>query len=234
VLKLVHKAFHQMTFAVEPFIIDRRLLAAAAGRNDGCRAFFEHGLAKVIRIVALVGNDILATETRDQVVSLSNVVALPASQDEAQGVAERVYTYMDFGTETPSAASERLGSLPTVFFDAPAAQGWARTTVLSIMSDSMSGSLAKYACICSQIPSVHQRPKRLYTAFQSPYTAGSKRHCAPLRAIHSTPSTKRRHLASLPIRIPEHVRRNASTFFHCSLGSLTVLMPPLYAYVNTT
>jgi hypothetical protein len=40
--------------------------------------------------------------------------------------------------------------------------------------------------------------KRLYTLFQLPYTSGNKRHWAPLRAIRSTPSTKRRRLASFP------------------------------------
>jgi hypothetical protein len=42
----------------------------------------------------------------------------------------------------------------------------------------------------------HQRTNRLYTLFQAPYSAGSKRHCAPLRLIHFTASTKRRQECS--------------------------------------
>jgi hypothetical protein len=49
--------------------------------------------------------------------------------------------------------------------------------------------------------------------------------CAPLRASHSTPSTKQRRFASLPVRITLHFRRNASTLFRCSSGSLAISCP---------
>jgi len=38
--------------------------------------------------------------------------------------------------------------------------------------------------------------------FQWPYSWGSKRHCDPLRAIHSTPSMKRRHFLFWPAYTP--------------------------------
>src|SRR3712207_8364026 len=48
--------------------------------------------------------------------------------------------------------------------------------------------------------SSHQRAKRVYPLFQLPSSAGNKRHCAPLRSIHSTASTQRRHsLSSVPM-----------------------------------
>ena len=229
-LDLVHKTLHQMTFAVQPVIISRGLLTVRARWDNRCGTLFEQDLAKVIGIVASIGNQIFTLKIRDQAFSLRDVVTLPTRQRKSQRIAQRVHRHMDFGGETAPAAPQCLRGLPTVFSDAPAAQGCARTVVLSIIKASISGSLAKWANICSQMPSTHHREKRLYTAFQSPYSAGNNRHCAPLRAIQSVPSTKRRHFPSLPIRIPQHFRRNARTFFQCSLGSLTVLMPPLYAY----
>jgi len=234
VLDLVHKALHQMALAVEPFIILGRQFAPAAGWNNGYGSLLQHRLTKVIGIVAFIRNHILAGEAGNQVFRLGDIIALSTRQRKAQRITQRIDRHMDFGAEPTPAASEGLGGLSAVFLDAPAAQGWAHTMVLSISSDSMSGSLAKWVCICSQMPSSHQRAKRLYTAFQFPYSAGSKRHWAPLRAIHNTPSTKRRQVATFPIRMPEQVRKNASIFVHSSWGSLTVLMPPLYAYVNRT
>jgi len=235
VLDFVDKALHEMALAVEPFIVFRRLLAVAAGWNDGGGVLFKDGLAKVIGIIPFICNDILAREARNQVFCLGNVVALAACQPEAQGVPECIYCDMDLGAEPPSAPPKRLGFLPAVFFNAPAAHGCARTMVLSISTDSMSGSSIKCACICSQMPRSHHRENRLYTVFQCPYSAGSNRHCAPLRNIHSTPSIKRRHVASLPIRTPGQLCRNATIFFQFSLESLTVLISPLYtAYVNRT
>ena len=223
-----------MALTVEPFIVFARLFSPAAGRNNGDGSLLKHGLAKGIRIVAFVRYYVLAAKAPDQVFSLGDIMALPAGQSKPQWVSQCIDRHMDFGAEPAPAASECLGCLSAVFFDAPAAQGWARTMVLSINSDSMSGSSAKAVCSCSQIPRSHQRANRLYTVFQFPYAAGSKRHWAPLRAIHNTPSIKRRQFAVFPIRIPEHVRNNASIFVHWSWGSLTVLMPPLYAYVNRT
>jgi hypothetical protein len=130
---------------------------------------------------------------------------------------------VDFCAEPAAASPQGLGCLPAVFFGAPAAHGWARTTVLSRIRCSMSGSSTKWACICSQMPLSHQRAKRLYTLFHLPYAAGSKRHCAPLRMIHSTPSTNRRQPASCPIYMSGHVRRKPRIFDHCSSGSFTVM-----------
>jgi hypothetical protein len=50
---------------------------------------------------------------------------------------------VDLGAEPAPAASQRLAFLPTAFFEAPAAQGCARTMVLSSKICSISGSLAK-------------------------------------------------------------------------------------------
>jgi hypothetical protein len=151
---------------------------------------------------------------------LGDVMPLTGGQDETQRVAQCIGAYMDFGTEPTPAPSKSLLCLSSVFWGAPAAQGWARTTVLSRIRCSMSGSSTKWLCIRSQTPVSHQRAKRLYTLFHLPYSSGNKRHWAPLRVIHSTASTKRRHSGSLPTYTLGHVRRKLSIFDHCSSGSL--------------
>ena len=152
-------------------------------------------------------------------------MTLTHCQKIANWVTQRIHTYVDLGAEATSAAAEGLSSLSTVFFGAPAAHAWARTTVLSMIKCSISGSSTKQACICSQMPLSHQRANRLYTLFHSPYCSGSKRHWAPLRAIHRTPSTKRRQLASRPTYTLGDVRKKHRILDHCSSGSLIFIGP---------
>ena len=69
---------------------------------------------------------------------------LPAGQKKPQRVAQGIYTGVDLGADPAPAASKCLAFLSATFFAAPAAQGWARTTVLSSKIFSISGSVAKY------------------------------------------------------------------------------------------
>ena len=66
---------------------------------------------------------------------------MPAGQDESQGVAQAVHAHVNLGAEPASAPAQGLGRLATVFGGAPAAQGCARTTVLSMIRYSRSASL---------------------------------------------------------------------------------------------
>ncbi len=112
-----------MALTVEPFIVFARLFTPAAGGNNGDGSLLKHGLAKVIRIVAFVRYHIFAAKAQDQVFSLGDIMALPAGQSEPQRITQRINRHMDFGAEPAPAASECLGCLAAVFFDAPAAQG---------------------------------------------------------------------------------------------------------------
>jgi hypothetical protein len=71
---------------------------------------------------------------------LSDVMDLTSRKRKSQWIAKSIDTYMDFGAEAASTSTNSLGLLSTVFLEAPAAQGWARTTVLSMMRCSISGS----------------------------------------------------------------------------------------------
>src|SRR5258708_36199451 len=73
---------------------------------------------------------------------------------------------------------------------------------------------AKCSSMVVHTPLSHQRAKRLYRLFHLPYTLTSKRHCAPLRMAHTTPSLKPRQRVSLPTYISWRVRKNARIFVH--------------------
>ena len=61
---------------------------------------------------------------------------LSSCQLKAQRITQSIDAYVDFGAESSSTPAQGLGDLTTVFFEPPAAQGWARTTVLSMMMHS--------------------------------------------------------------------------------------------------
>ena len=81
-----------------------------------------------------------AVESGDEFLGPGNIVLMPCGQFESERVAEPVDAYMDLRAEPTPAATKGLRPLTSGFFDAPAAQGWALTIVLSMMRCSMSGS----------------------------------------------------------------------------------------------
>ena len=140
VLDLVDEAFHQMTLPVQMPVIVGGCLAVRAGRNDRHHTQFQDVLAKLLGIVPLVGQYVLASITGDQFLRLGDVVLLPPGQDESQGVAQAVHAHVNLGAEPAAAPAQGLGRLATLFGGAPAAQGCARTTVLSMIRYSRSAS----------------------------------------------------------------------------------------------
>ena len=59
-------------------------------------------------VVALVGQHLLEIETLDQGLGLLAVVNLPARQNEAQRVAERIDHGVDLGAQTAAGTTDRL------------------------------------------------------------------------------------------------------------------------------
>lgn len=139
----VEETFHQMTLLVEMPIIVSLFLSIPTGRDDGLGLLLGDFGQEISRIVRAVGNYALNVITSDQLFCLSDVMPLPAGQQKPQGIAQRIYVGMDFGTEPAPAAAKGLFSLPAFFWGAPAAHGCARTTVLSSKVFSMSGSSIK-------------------------------------------------------------------------------------------
>ena len=115
VLDLVDEAFHQMTLPVQMPVIVGGFLAVRAGRNHRHHTQFQDVLAKLLGIVPLVGQYVLASITGDQLLRLGDVVLLPAGQDESQGVAQAVHAHVNLGAEPAAAPAQGLGRLAIPF-----------------------------------------------------------------------------------------------------------------------
>ena len=139
-LDFADKTLNQVPLTVQPFVVLTQEFGALMRWNHSFNTSLQQICDEMGRRVASVGNQSRKLESVQQVLSLSNVVALPSSQAETQRVPQPIHRHMDFGGEAASAASEGLLAM---FFSAPAAQGWARIIVLSIMPCSISGSSEK-------------------------------------------------------------------------------------------
>jgi hypothetical protein len=140
---LVNEALHQMPLPVKVLIIVPRCLQVGPRWNDRHGTPLQDELEESSGIIPFVPDHMLNFKINHQGLSLGDVMALPRGELEAQGVAQSIHAHVDLGTEPASAASQGLRSLTTLFWEAPAAQGWARTMVLSIMRFSISGSWMK-------------------------------------------------------------------------------------------
>jgi len=117
-----------------------------------------------------------------------NIMGLAGCHDEAERPTFAVATGVELGREAAARAAEPLRLLSPFFMST--AQWWARTTVESIMSADRSRPAisARLSNMASNTPPSTQRRYRRKTLFHLPYSSGSWRHCAPVRAIHSIPS----------------------------------------------
>ena len=107
------------------------MLFVGLGGNDGNDAAFACRLAVGLAGVALVANrrtwiDVGTEPEQDG--KVRRIALLAAGQVEGDGMAVEVGLQVDFGREAAARAAERLTILPPF---APAADTWARTTVLS-------------------------------------------------------------------------------------------------------
>lgn len=140
VLDFANEAFDQMTLPVDILVVEVGRLPVRARRYHWHCTAPDYRLDELVGVVGSVCEHILAVESVYEFLSPSNIVLLPSGQPESQRVAKSVYTNMDLCAEPTSTATESLRYLPSVFFEAPAAEGWARTTVLSMIRCSISGS----------------------------------------------------------------------------------------------
>ena len=132
-----------MAFAVEPGVVVALNFGTLVRWNDRNRLVLKDEVNKGLGSIPSVRNDMRGLETRDECFGLGNIMTLTCCEQQTQRIAERIYAGMDFAGEPASAASEGLRVRTTVFFSAPAAQGWARTIVASTSTLSRSASAAK-------------------------------------------------------------------------------------------
>ena len=142
-LDFVEETFDQVPLLVQMAVVFALLGAVLAGRDHRFGLFLGNPVQEFFRVIRAIRNHPLKIKLGNQVFGLGDIMALPAGQQKAQWVAQSIYAGVDLGAEPAPAASERLAFLPTPFFAAPAAQGCARTMVLSSKTFSISGSSAK-------------------------------------------------------------------------------------------
>ena len=120
--------------------VGRALVAAGGfGRDHRQSSARRHGLQDGVGVIGLVGDHRCGRETVEQGQGLRGVALLPGGQAEGQRVAQAVGETMQLAREAAARAAKRLLTLD---FFAPAAQAWARTTVLSSIAHSRSASAA--------------------------------------------------------------------------------------------
>ena len=137
---LANKTLDQMTLPVQPAVVFTQHLCPLMRWNNRLNTATQQVVDEMSCRIATISNKTIKIKSLKQMLSLRDVMALSCGQAQSQRVAERINRYMDFGCESASASSECLLSM---FFLAPAAQGWARIIVLSIIPFSRSGSSAK-------------------------------------------------------------------------------------------
>ena len=142
-LDFVEETFDQVPLLVQVAIIFPLFFAVLAGRYHRFGFFLRNLLQEIFRIIRAIRNHPLKIEICNQVFGLGDIMSLPSGQKKPQRIAQGIYAGVDLGAEPAPAASERLAFLPATFFAAPAAQGCARTTLLSSKIFSISGSSAK-------------------------------------------------------------------------------------------
>ena len=125
-------------------------------------------------------------------------MGLACRELELERVAQSVHAQVNLAAEATAASAQALCPLAPLLRGAPAAQGWARIMVLS---SSMSGS-------GHPLPDASLTPAEEAFIHDWPYSVGSARHWAPVRAIHKVPVRKRRQFSSCPTYTPGQVRKN--------------------------
>ncbi len=155
--ELVEEAFDEVALLVDVPVV---IVVAGSGPiegDDGLGALGLDGLAEVIGIVGLVGQDVACPQTVDERPGLGDVVAFAAGEEEAHRVAERVDGDMELaGQPAPAAANGAIFRPPFL----PVACWCARTMVESMIRYSKSGSSANASNSRHQTPSLDQREKR--------------------------------------------------------------------------
>lgn len=186
-----------MTFPVQPGILLAQDIRPLVRRNDGLNAPHQQIINEILSRIAPIRNQSLKIKALEQCLSLLDIVALPRSQTQPQGIAQPIYSDMDFAAKAAPTPTQRL--FP-VFFRHPPHRD----------------APAQSCCQSSHFPYLHPRQRwsasvprpRLCTTARSAcryYSTGHTRLAlsAMVRHFgltHFTASTKRRQARfSLPM-----------------------------------
>ena len=118
-LDFVDEPLNQIAVPVDVLVIWDSLRSSTARWDHGLRTTFCDSGAKTIGVETLVGQQMIEGQASDQVFSLKDVVHLARSQNETNGIAERVHTRADLRAQAAARTPDRLIFAPP--FLAPAA-----------------------------------------------------------------------------------------------------------------
>mgnify|MGYP005758379221 CR=1 FL=1 len=104
-LDFVDKTLDQVALLVVMFVIFTLLCAIGSRWNNGLSLFLSNELQNLVRIVRFIGQQTLKQVTIYQGSSLSAIMSLAASQNKAQGVAQRIHSNVDLSAEPAAAAA---------------------------------------------------------------------------------------------------------------------------------
>jgi hypothetical protein len=218
-LEMADIAFDAAALAVEPLVPADGAEAVRLRRNDGADAARLEIGANGIGVVSLVAEKVCRRggwQFAQRVVGLA-VRRLAGREVEGERPAVCIADHVNFTGEPAPRAAKRLFASPPF---APAACGWPRTMVLSIIWRSLSARFsASVVATASQRPALHQRRKHRHTLFQLPYRSGRSRHGAPVRNRHRMPLiVARRSIGGRP-RPPSAGNNNLRTCHSLSVRS---------------
>lgn len=198
-------------------------LSGSLGRNDGFSAHLRDLFPQGIGIKGLIGDDTAAFAAFEQGGGHLAVVNLTGRKKDAQGTPLSVGEQMDFGGQSASGTPQILVLVPPF---PVAACWWARTSVLSIMTYSLSASAIRLAKMRSQTPALAQRQNRLWTDLYLPYREGRSCQRAPDRKTHKTALTNSRLSSPLRPGSPRFPSKNFSIRAYCkSVSSYRFAIP---------
>lgn len=199
-------------------VVGRRGLAARVGRDHGLRSHLRDRIPDGSPIVGAVPQHALGLHAHQEAHCVATLVHLTRAEHEIHRVAVGIGDQVDFGREPAPRPAKPLRAGPPF---APAACWWARMTVPSSITHSVSASVRRVSRTVCHTPARLHRLKRVNTDVQGPKASGRSRQGAPVRCFQRMASTNGRlGRLGLPRRPFSEGRRGASLAHMWSLNWL--------------
>jgi hypothetical protein len=104
--------FNAISVSIEPLMVEPLRFAVASRRDDGLRSVGSNLLQNCIRVIAFVGDDILAPTSTEESGCLGRFVYLSARQPEVYGLAPLVTQQMNLSGQSSAGTPQSLVGAP--------------------------------------------------------------------------------------------------------------------------
>ena len=119
--ELVEEALDDVAFFVEVDVVGTLDLAVSFWRDDDLGAGLGDLVDEMVGIVAFVGDRRAGGDAVNKVMREGDVIALARGADQADRIAKRVASGVDFGAQPAARSAQALGIRPPFALRAPAA-----------------------------------------------------------------------------------------------------------------